>query len=228
MSQQLLKWIQTGATAEIADAVAQDPSLALWRDQNGVSALLWAVYMGQPLVRDFLLAQHSAAGRPLDIFEAAAIGDLPQLAQLLAESPHLAEEKSGDGWTPLHLAAAFGPPEAVSALLAAGASVAAVSANPQQNQPLHAALALSRNPASITLLLQAGANPNATQAGGFTPIFSAAAANRRDLIDLLLAHGADPHHATDLGQSPASFAQQRGYSGLAQWLEALPPLSPKP
>ena len=222
MSQQLLKWIQTGATAEIADAVAQDPSLALWRDQNGVYALLWAVYMGQPLVRDFLLAQHSAVGQPLDIFEAASIGDLPQLAQLLAGSPHVVEEKSGDGWTPLHLAAAFATPQAVAALLAANAPIAAVSANPQQNQPLHAALALGRNPDSITLLLAAGANPNATQAGGFTPIFSAAAANRRDLIDILLAHGADPHRTTDLGQSPASFARQRGFLNLADWLEALP------
>ena len=222
MSQQLLKWIQTGATAEIADAVADDPQLASWRDPQGVSALLWSIYFGQPLVRDFLLAQYARAGQSLDIFEAAAVGDSVAVAHALSLAPDSVQSCSGDGWTPLHLAATFGSPEAVAALLAAGASVSAVSQNPQSNQPLHAALALGRNPQSIQLLLAAGADPNATQAGGYTALFSAATANRRNLAELLLAHGANPHHLSDLGKSAAAFARDRGHLDFAEWIESQP------
>ena len=220
MTTPFLKLIQTGATAEVADAVKDDPALSTWRDPQGVSALLWSVYCAQPLIRDFFLARLASDGIPLDIFEAAAIGDLPHLRALLATDRGLIDSFSGDGWTPLHLAAAFATPEAVSALLAAGASVDAGSRNPQQNQPLHAALALGKNPETIRILLEHGADPNAAQAGGFTPIFSAASANRRDLAELLFSHGADPHRTNDAGKTPSDFARERGHTDLAVWLDA--------
>jgi uncharacterized protein len=221
MSQQFLKLIQRGATAEIADAVAADPSLLSWRDPQGVSALTWSIYSGQLLVRDYLLAEKSRIGELLDIFEASAVGDALTLRQILNETPQAAHDLSGDGWTPLHLAAAFGAPEAVRVLLENGAQVDAVSKNPQTNQPLHAALALGRNPETIELLLAAGANPNARQTGGFTPIFSAAAANRRDLAEILIANGADAAIQNDFGQSAAGFARERNHPELADWLESL-------
>jgi len=221
MSQQFLKLIQRGATAEIADAVADDPALLSWRDPQDVSALLWSIYCGQTLVRDFLLAEKSRAGEALDIFEAAASGDTDSLRHSLSAAPEAVHTWSGDGWTALHLAAAFGTPEAVRLLLENGANVEAVSKNPQTNQPLHAALALGRNRETIELLLAAGANPNARQTGGFTPIFSAAAANRRDLAEILIASGADPAIQNDFGQTAAGFAHERNHTELANWLEAL-------
>lgn len=221
MSQQFLKLIQRGATAEIADAVAGDPSLLSWRDPQGVSALTWSIYSGQPLVRDYLLAEKSRIGQLLDIFEASAVGDALTLRQILNETPQAAHDFSGDGWTPLHLAAAFGTPEAAQVLIENGAHVDAVSKNPQTNQPLHAALALGRNSETIELLLKAGANPNARQTGGFTPIFSAAAANRRDLVELLIAHGADPSISNDFAQTAAGFARERNHTELADWLDGL-------
>jgi uncharacterized protein len=222
MSSPFLKLIQTGATAEVADAVQADPALSSSRDPQGVSMLLWAVYCGQQPVRDFLLARLAADGIALDIFEAAATGNEAILRTLLEAQPELAESFSGDGWTPLHLAAAFATPAAVSTLLAASAPVDAVSRNPQHNQPLHAALALGKNAESIRLLLDHGAAANAAQAGGFTPVFSAAIANRRDLAEILLAHGADPHQKNDQGKTPAEFARERGHAQLAHWLESLP------
>jgi ankyrin repeat protein len=157
MSSPFLKLIQQGLTAEVADQVQADPSLAAWRDPQGVSALLWAVYCGHALVRDFLLARLAADRIQLDIFEAAAIGDEALLPSLLANEPELAHAFSGDGWTALHLAAGFGTPAVVSTLLAAGGQVDAVSRNPQQNQPLHAALALGKNAETVKLLLDHGA-----------------------------------------------------------------------
>ncbi len=223
MSQQFLKYIQRGATAEVADAVAADPELLTWRDAQGVSALLWSIYSGQTLVRDFFLAEMARTGIALDIFEAASVGDLASLRLAVTASPDSIAAFSADGWTPLHLAAAFGTPEAVQLLLESGASVGTVSKNAQTNQPLHAALALGRNAETIRLLLDAGADPNARQTGGFTAIFSAAAANRRDLAEILVAHGANPATLNDFGQSAASFARERNHADLANWLESLNP-----
>jgi uncharacterized protein len=173
-------------------------------------------------VRDFLRTKLAALGIALEIFEAAAVGDDTRLKEILHEDPSAVQSFSGDGWTPLHLAAAFGTPASVRELIAHGARVDAVSGNPQRNQPLHAALALSRNPETIELLLQCGADPNAVQVGGFTPIFSAASANRRDLAELLIKRGADPHHKNDQDKTPADYARERSHEELAAWLEGLP------
>ena len=221
MSQQFLKLIQRGATAEIADAVAADPALLTWRDAQGVSSLLWSIYTGQTLVRDFLLAEMSRTGLELDVFEAAAAGEVESLRKALCTEPDAIQTWSGDGWTPLHLAAAFGTPEAVWLLIESGAPVDAVSKNAQANQPLHAALALGRNVETIRLLLASGADPNARQTAGFTAIFSAAAANRRDLVEILVAHGADAGIQNDFGQTAAGFARERGHADLAEWLDGL-------
>jgi uncharacterized protein len=222
MSQYFLKMIQAAATAEIADAVKDDPSLAQSRDPQGVSALLWSVYTGQHTTRDFLLTQLAAQEAALSAFEAAAVGDTRSLNAILAADPDAANALSGDGWTPLHLAAAFGTPETVALLIERGAAVGAISQNPQRNQPLHAALALGRNVESVRLLLAHGADPNAVQAGGFTPLFSAATANRKDLVELLIAHGAHAHHRSDLDKTAADFARERGHADLAAWLQSQP------
>jgi uncharacterized protein len=222
VNQTFLKMIQSGATAEIADAVDADPGLAEYRDPQGVSALVWSVYTGQPMVRDFLRAKLAGRGVALDIFEAAAAGDDNRLKEILLSDPSAVEAVSGDGWTPLHLAAAFGTTTSVLVLLTQGARVDAVSTNPQRNQPLHAVLALSRNSETIELLLRCGADPNAVQVGGFTPIFSAASANRRDLAELLVKHGANPHPKNDQEKTPADYARERGHQELAAWLESLP------
>ena len=65
-------------------------------------------------------------------------------------------------------------------------------------QPLHAATA-ARNAEVVTLLLEAGADPDARQHGGWTPLAAARHAGQDAIADILLAHGADP-----TGRRPAA------------------------
>ncbi len=207
MSQRFLNLIRNGKTAEVATAAEEEPSLVASRDAQGVSAFLWSIYVGQPLIRDFLLAHLPS----LDLFEASALGDCGRMQPVLDQGVH---ETSADGWTPLHLAAAFGGPEATALLLQHGADVKQVSRNPMRNQPLHACIALGRNPETVRLLLAHGADINAAQAGGYTPLHQAAAAGLEEMTRILLAAGANPAARCDQGKTPADYARERGHDAV--------------
>jgi uncharacterized protein len=214
VSQRFLNLIRKGETAEIAAAAEEDKSLVACRDAQGVSALLWSVYCRQPLIRDFLLAHLSS----IDIFEAAAVGDLETLEVLLQEDALQVYQTSADGWGPLHLAAAFGGPKAAALLLEHGAHLHQVSHNPMRNQPLHACIALSEDVETARILIDQGADLNAVQAGGYTPLHQAAAAGRREFVLLLLEAGADPDKLCDQGKTPADYARERGHTEITALL----------
>jgi ankyrin repeat protein len=214
VSQHFVSLVRRGVTSEIAEMVKQDPSIAQSRDAQGVSALLWAVYSGQTVVKEFLLSGLET----LDIHEAAAVGDAARLNSLLTADPALVHAISSDGWTPLHLAAAFGGPEAVALLLAHGAQVEAVARGAMQNQALHAAIALSASPETVRLLIAHGANVNAKQAGGYVPLHQAASAGKVELVEVLLAAGADASALCDRGKTPANYADDKGHAELGRRL----------
>jgi ankyrin repeat protein len=207
MSQNFLNLIRSGDTAKIAADVEANPALASCRDAQGVSALMWSVYTGQPAIRDFL-RQHIA---DLDISEAACLGDCQCLQRLIATDAMRARAISGDGWTPLHLSAAFASPEAVTLLLEHGAHIHQISHNPLRNQALHACIALGNSVEVARLLVEAGADVNATAAGGFTPLHLAASNGNRDVIALLLESGANRNACCDQGRLPADYARERGH-----------------
>jgi hypothetical protein len=214
MSQLFLNMIRRGETAEIAAAVEETPELAGYRDAQGVSALMWAIYKRQPLISDFLRSRASE----LDVHEAAALGECERLHELIAADAMLARAVSADGWPPLHLSAAFATPQAVEMLLEHGAHVHQISHNAMRNQALHACIALGNSIESVRLLLEAGANVNATQAGGYAPLHQAAANGNAAIIGLLLEHGADKTACCDKGKAPAEYARERGHHDLAALL----------
>lgn len=214
MSQRFLNLIRKGETAEVASVAEEDPSLVACQDAQGVSALLWSVYCRQPLIRDFLRSHLTT----IDIFEASAVGDLETLDKLLREDALSIYQTSADGWAPLHLAAAFGGTAATAFLLEHGAHVHQVSRNPMRNQPLHACVSLGQEIETARLLIQQGADVNAVQTGGYTPLHQAAAAGQRELVVLLLESGADPHKLCDQGKTPGEYARERGHSEIAALL----------
>jgi ankyrin repeat protein len=210
MSQQFLSLIKQGKTAEIADAVSASPEVARVRDAQGISALMLAIYTGQPAIRDVLVSHLD----DLDIFEAAAAGECDRIHAHLARDAMQARATSPDGWTPLHLAAAFSTPQAVTLLLEHGAHVHQFSHNAMRNQPLHACVSISRSAEIARLLLESGADVNATQSGGFTPLHSAASNGSHDLVALLLEYGARPDCRCLQGKTPADYARERGHQAV--------------
>ena len=156
-----------------------------------------------------------------DVHVAATRGDTDEVAALLSMDSRLTRTFDADGWSPLHLAAHFGHAAVVELLLHNNAPVDLRSTNQMANTALHAALAGRRNEV-VKILLDAGADVNASQHGGWTPLHSAAANGDRSVIDLLFAHGADAALANDAGVTPAAFARERGHADIAEYLERRP------
>jgi uncharacterized protein len=204
-SEDLFAAIEAGDVDGVRASLDADPSLAMARDHEGVSALLRARYR-----RDRALVEAVKARVPsLDGYEAATFGDLDRLAVLLAADPDLTQRRSGDGFTALHLAAFFGQDDAVRLLLARGADPDAPGTGWMTGTPLNAA-ASAGHATVVGLLLEAGADPDAVQRGGWTPLHSAAHNGDARTVELLLAHGADPGALADDGRSAGEMARESG------------------
>jgi uncharacterized protein len=138
----------------------------------------------------------------LDVFEAAAIGDVERLRELLEGDAALANAWSEDGFTPVHFAAFFGHPDAAKLLIERGADLEARSKNEQfalDAAALHSAAAAGQLEV-CRILLDAGADVNAVQHGGYTALLDAAANKNQELIDFLLERGADRSARLDDGR----------------------------
>ena len=154
-----------------------------------------------------------------DVHAAARSGDTDEVAALLSMDNRLTRTFDADGWTPLHLAAHYGHADTVELLLHNNAPVDQRSTNAMANTALHAALA-GRQTRIAKILLDAGADANARQHGGWTPLHSAAASGDREAIDLLVARGAKAELANDAGVTPAAFAREKGKPEIADYIDA--------
>lgn len=156
---------------------------------RAVSDLLAAIYRGDAETVGRLLA----AGPELDSFEAAAVGDVGRLRDLLDAEPSLANAWADDGFQPLGLASFFGHVDAVRLLLDRGADADSPSRNAMRVAPIHSAAAVSDPDARfviVELLLERGADPNVRQQDDFTPLMEADQHGDTRLRELLARYGA--------------------------------------
>jgi ankyrin repeat protein len=213
MSDALIAAITGGDADTVRELVREDPSLASARDGNGLPVILLALFHQQREAADALLA----AGPELGILEAAATGRADRVRELLENDPAAIRERTPEGFTTLGLAAFLGGADAVRVLLEHGAHPDDDADNPFGVRPVHAASA-AHDHETMRLLLEAGADPNQRQRGGFVPLHEAAHTDDVEMARLLLAHGADPAAADDEGRDARRIAADDGSTRVAALL----------
>jgi ankyrin repeat protein len=214
MSHDLFEAIRTNDAAAVAALLDGDRSLIGAR-QNGVTPVLFAVYNGHAeLARLFL-----DRGAVLTFGEACALGDSALAMRMLDGDTALLDAYSEDGFPSVGLAIFFRQPELARALIERGADVNAVARNAFRVAPVHAAASV-RDAATMTLLLDRGADANARQQLGYTALHTAAQLGDETIIDLLISHGADPRAAGDDGKTPSDLAAAHGHVAIVKRLSS--------
>jgi len=205
--------VRAGDSAAVSALLAADPSLGAARNEQGQSAILFAVYNGRNEIRDLLLAR----GVPLDLFDAAAAGQLVRVKELVEKDRALANSCSPDGFPVFALAAVFNQRAVVEYLLSRGADVNSISRNSAGYTALTGAVAFGHKDV-VSWLLSHGANVHHRYGPGYTPLHEAASSGRLEIVRMLLDAGADPAARTDDGKTPLSFAEERGHAEVAALL----------
>lgn len=206
------------------DAVAND------RDEPTplVGCLTGRVDLCLPTV-EVLLARgadpnHVPPGRDGPLHMAVQCGNVPAIHRLVAAGADV-DARSGNTMygqrTPLLVAVNYRHDVAVDALLALGADVNATSA--AGYTALHAAV-LTEQPRHVRTLLDRGAAVNARANDGHTPLTAFLARRHRvtplELVELLLAHGADPGLAVADGTPTLHLALYKGEAEVVRQLVA--------
>lgn len=164
-----------------------------------------------PLLMVIATGDHRAALGLLDATPALATAVLARRDECFVEARR-AQVYQGD--TALHAAAFSYDVEMARALVARGADI--MARNRRGAEPLHAATMGGpggatwdppRQCAVIRYLVEAGADPNATAAGGVTPLHRAVRNRCSAAVETLLSVGADLRAENDKGSTASDLAQ---------------------
>ncbi len=213
-AQSLTDSINAGDIGSVTSALKASPELARARNAEGVSMICLSMYMGQREIAD-QLAQSRA---DLDIFEASTLGDTQRATALVSAQADLKDAFSPDGYHPLGYACFFGHRALFDFLMNVGADVNAPSRNAMKVCPIHSAAATNDPEIALYMaqaLINKGADVNALQQGNNTPLQEAGQRGHAELIDALLAAGADKSLRNDEGNNAVGLACMAGYHHLA-------------
>ena len=150
--------------------------------------------------------------------EAAFNGDAQKVADALKAGMPV-DQVETNGNSGLMLASFDGHVETMQALLNAGADI-----NLRDTKGRTALMFASSGPfpAAVKLLLEHGAEVNAVDnVDHFNALMFAAAEGLSPVVDILLEHDADPKMKDKDNDTAASFAKTRGFTALAEKLQAL-------
>ena len=162
-----------------------------------------------------VLAAVCGAASNTDLFDAVRSGDAEKTKALLQADPKLAEARTEDGSTALHLAALEGQAAVARLLLASGAQVNARGL--REETPLHMAMYDGHREVA-EVLLASGADVNARNTAGETPLHLAARKGYRDLVELLVDHQADVDAKDRQDATPLHAAAAAGQKAVVELL----------
>ena len=143
--------IKTGEIEKLRNLIDAEPTFRArgteWRE-----LVMLACYYRRPEAAEASLNRQSTARH----LGSRGAGERRGGSPICRQQPELIHAWSPDGFQPLHLAAFFGQPAAVQALLNLKADVNAAAHNPMSVRPIHSAVA-GRNHEVVRLLIQHGA-----------------------------------------------------------------------
>jgi ankyrin repeat protein len=203
--------------AAVRQAISENPQVVYVVNQAGIRPLMVAVYYGNQELAAYL-RQNMAS---INLWEAAALGELATVQQLITQEPGMLNAYSEDGYPALGLAAFFGQPEVVEWLLEQGANPNLPAKNAMEVCPIHSAAANRDHEISlriVRLLVAHGARVNIVQPGGWTPLHQAADHGNVGLVEFLLSAGANRSLKSADGRTPADMAAEKGFEKLAELL----------
>jgi hypothetical protein len=217
--------VRTGELARVIAVVESPPLQSRFQRSRAVFAHFVGVLIGsghgvmaeyaqRTLLANPDLAHESYGGRTL-LHAASAAGDLPIVTALLRFGVD-ADIQDRGGHTPLYSVGneCPGGGPIVRALIQSGAKVDACD-GVKRCTALH--MAARRGNVEIAgALLECGADIEARDSVGETPLRRAVNCGQTDVAALLLAKGADPHSVGSKGLTPLSAARSGAMRGLLQ------------
>jgi ankyrin repeat protein len=210
-NRQLMEAVTSSTPAEVHRLLEAGAKVNV-KDDIGESPLHLAVRRGSLEIVEELLAANANVNAkskngstPLHLLvENSEYRNLEIARRLIENGADVNAKRRKTSWSMLHWAASGNDTELTELLLSAGADVDE-QANSNRETPLHVTKAV----AVADLLLDAGANVNAGDKEGFSPLFRAIASPTKDnpisqiteLIDRLVEAGADIHTQAGNGWS---------------------------
>jgi ankyrin repeat protein len=158
------------------------------------------------------------------LYDPVHAGDINLLKSWLDKNPQDLNAPIGDGYSALHVACLFGHEILVSYLLDRHALVNLNAENTSGATPLHIAVMFRDTDIAsriATRLIDNGAELNAIQKGGQTPLHHAVARGSLKLVKLLVTAGADPFLKDEQGRAAADLAREIDSEDAALIREAL-------
>ncbi len=162
-------------------------------------------------------------GIPLDRLATAAWdGDVARLGEVLDVYPDLLNAYNREGWTALQIASYSGQAEAVRFLLTRGADIHLPSQSERAATALHLAVTgwqVGMRAHIVALLLDRGADPEATDSRGNTVLHLAAQEGARETVELLLRRGANVNARRKDRATPLGAALKDGQTAVSDRCE---------
>ena len=214
LAREFFEAVKAGDQPQAEALLDREPGLLNARTPEDWSPVLLATYYDEPGIASLLIER----GVVLDIFEASAAGQTSRVRDLLYEDQDRVNQFAPDGFQPLGLAAFFGHLDTVVLLLEKGAQVNSASRNSQQVMPLHSAVA-ARHHEIARRLLEAGADVDAQQRDGFTPLQEAAHNGQIEMAGLILGYGPDTSARNANGKTALALAEEMGHQPMVDFLQ---------